>query len=274
MSDPVLLLHGQPGSALDWQAVVSALGGRLRALAIDRPGWDGQSLPHDLAGNAQAAVKALDAAGAARAIVVGHSLGAAVAAWMAAEYPDRVQALVLAAPSASCASLNRLDELLATPFLGSALSTGVFAGIGLTLRLAAARRWIAERLGVPDGYLHTYARTLLNPLTWHSFVVEQRMLVRDLPLLEERLGRISAPTTIVIGSADRIVTPSSARELSDRIPGARLVALAGATHLLLQERPAEVADLIVSAASGDVPPRAVVEAPRVAQDSPGSGSGS
>jgi pimeloyl-ACP methyl ester carboxylesterase len=277
MPDPVLLLHGQPGSAFEWEAVVSALGGRLPALAVDRPGWDGSSPPLDLPGNARAAVDALDAAGAERAIVAGHSLGGAIAAWVAAEYPERVRGLVLAAPSASCGSLNRLDELLATPFLGSTLSTGVFTGIGLTLQLPRARRRIADRLRIPDGYLRRYARTLLNPLTWHSFSVEQRMLVRDLPQLEERLGAISAPTTIVIGTADRIVTPSSARELAGRIPGARLVPLDGATHLLLQERPREVADVIVAAAALDDVSRAApgeVPGAGVAQDSPGSGSGS
>jgi pimeloyl-ACP methyl ester carboxylesterase len=103
------------------------------------------------------------------------------------------------------------------------------------------------------------------------------MLVRDLPQLEERLGAISAPTAIVIGTADRIVTPSSARELAGRIPGARLVPLDGATHLLLQERPREVADVIVAAAALDDVSRAApgeVPGAGVAQDSPGSGSGS
>lgn len=257
-SPSVLLLHGQPGSAQDWAPLESALAGRVRTIAIDRPGWDGRSPPEDLAGNVRAAVAALDAAGAERAIVVGHSLGGAIAAWLAAEHPDRVNGLVLAAPSASRGSLNRLDELLATPIIGSALTTGAFAGIGLTLELGPVRRRVTARLELPDGYLRRYTRTLLNPLTWHSFVVEQRMLVRDLPALEERLGAISAPTTIAIGTADRIVAPASARELAQRIPGAKLVQLKRASHLLAQQRPAELAELIV-------------EAVAAGQDSPGSG---
>jgi pimeloyl-ACP methyl ester carboxylesterase len=84
------------------------------------------------------------------------------------------------------------------------------------------------------------------------------MLVRDLPALEERLGAISAPTTIAIGTADRIVAPASARELAQRIPGAKLVQLKRASHLLAQQRPAELAELIV-------------EAVAAGQDSPGSG---
>jgi pimeloyl-ACP methyl ester carboxylesterase len=255
-SNPVLLLHGQPGSARDWDPVRAAIGNRARSLAVNRPGWDGESRPLDLAGNAAAAVRALDAAGADRATVVGHSLGGAVAAWLAAEHPDRVAALVLAAPSANCDSLNRLDEILAAPFLGSVLTTSVFTGLGLALRLQTVRHNLTRRFALPDAYLRSYGRTLINPPTWHSFLVEQRMLMRDLPALEARLSAISARTTIVAGSADRVVSRSSIRRLATQIPGARLIELKRASHLLLQERPGELADLIVHAE---------------AQDSPGSG---
>ncbi len=74
------------------------------------------------------------------------------------------------------------------------------------------------------------------------------MLVRDLPALEERLSTISAPTTIVVGTADRIVSPSSVHQLATQIPHAELIALDQASHLLLQERPSEVAELVVAAA--------------------------
>ncbi len=266
--DPVLLLHGQPGSASDWDLVRSRIDGRVQAVAYNRPGWDGRSAPVDLAGNARAAVARLDRERITRALVVGHSLGAAVAARLAVDHPGRVSGLVLAAPSATRASLNRLDELLATPILGAALATGGFAVLGMALHTGAVRRRLTARLGLPESYLRLYGRALLNPLTWHSFVFEQRMLVRELPVLETHLSRISVPTTIVIGQTDRIVTPSSARRLTELIPGAELVQLEDATHLLVQERPAELADLIVRAAGGrataDDPP-----APR-GQDSPGA----
>ena len=90
-----------------------------------------------------------------------------------------------------------------------------------------------------------YGRTLLSPATWSAFAAEQRMLMRDLAGLQGRLGQIRAPTTIVVGTADRIVTPASARQLADQIAGAQLVALERASHLLLQERPSEVAELML-----------------------------
>jgi 3-oxoadipate enol-lactonase len=247
ITDQVLLLHGQPGNAHDWDPVQAEVGDRARMIAIDRPGWNGHGSPRNLAGNAEAAVAALDAAGVERATVVGHSLGGAVAAWLAAEHPERVAALVLAAPSANRASLNRLDQLLAAPVLGPLLGASTLGGVGLALATQPLRRRIGAQLGLEDTYLRRYARMLLTPVTWTSFALEQRMLLRDLPALEPRLEAISAPTTVVVGTADRIVSPTSAGQLAQRIPGAKLVQLEGAAHLLLQERPRELAEIILAA---------------------------
>jgi pimeloyl-ACP methyl ester carboxylesterase len=246
-ADPVLLLHGQPGSARDWRRLVDALDGRAHSVAIDRPGWDRRTGPADLAGNAAAAARALDGAGIERATVVGHSFGAAVAAWLAATQPQRVAALVLVAPAANADSLVPLDRLLATPLVGDVLSVAALAGAGLALANGPLRRRVAGALGVDSAYLRSTARRLMGPATWRAFTAEQRTLVRELPALERRLWAISAPTTIVAGVADRIVPLSSARRLGDQIPRARVVEIAGADHLLPQHRAAELAELVLAA---------------------------
>jgi pimeloyl-ACP methyl ester carboxylesterase len=64
-------------------------------------------------------------------------------------------------------------------------------------------------------------------------------------MLESRLDAIAAPTAIVIGTADRIVPVHSAQRLAGQVPGARLIELTGATHLLPQQRPELLADLIL-----------------------------
>lgn len=249
MGEPfVLLLHGQPGSADDWKRVRRAIAGRARLIAIDRPGWNGTGSARDLAGNAQFALAALDAEGASRAVIVGHSLGSAVAAWLAAEHPERVAALVLAAPSANRASLSRLDLLLAAPLSGPATAAAGLSVSGMALEIGALRNRIAARLGLEQRYLRETGGMLLRPHTWRTFTSEQRMLIRELPALERRLAAITAPTMVVTGSADRIVSPASARQLAAQIPDARLVELVGATHLLPQQRPAELAEIILRAA--------------------------
>ena len=253
--DSVLLLHGQPGGARDWGRVISALGPEVQTLAIDRPGWRLGSAPTDLAGNAAAALQALDAMGVSRAVVVGHSLGGAVAAWLAAEHPDRVSQLVLAAAAANRASLVPLDYWLARPLAGELIGAPVMAGAGVALAAGAVRRRLATLLDLEERYLEATARGLRSPAAWRAFAADQRMLVRDLPALERRLGAIRVPTTVVNGSADRVVPVASARALQASIPGSRLILLPDAGHLITQRQADALARIIRSALSGHAPAR-------------------
>jgi pimeloyl-ACP methyl ester carboxylesterase len=245
-AEAVLFLHGQPGSAHDWDRVVKALGPTLESIAIDRPGWDGERPPSDLAGNAIAAIEALDARGVGRAMVVGHSLGAAVAAKLAIEHPARVARLVLVSPAVNAAALSWVDSLLAAPIAGSLASVTALSGAGLALAAPPLRRRIADLLGLDESYLDKSSRRLLTPAAWRAFVSEQRMLVRELPGLEHRLAEITAPTTVVCGRDDRVVPPEAARAVTAQIDGAELVLLDRAGHLLPQRQAARLATLIAN----------------------------
>jgi pimeloyl-ACP methyl ester carboxylesterase len=245
----VLLLHGQPGSAGDWDRVLAAIGSRADAVAIDRPGWDGKSRAADLAGNCRAALGALDDRGLARAIVVGHSFGGAVGAWLAVHHPDRVQGLVLVAPAANLASLYGVDRWLAAPVVGYLASAAALSGVGAALTAAPLRRRIARGLGIDDRYLSAAGRRLLTPAAWRAFTLEQRSLIRDLPVLDERLGEITAPTTVIAGSDDHVIPPGSLGQLQRQIPGSDLHVMEHAGHLMHLQNAARLADVVVAAAA-------------------------
>jgi pimeloyl-ACP methyl ester carboxylesterase len=85
---------------------------------------------------------------------------------------------------------------------------------------------------------------------WRSYVIEQRALVEELPTLAAGLGQIRAPTAVLVGEADRIVTPSTGEGLAAGIPGARLRRLPGVGHLLPQERPDAVAAAVAALGDG------------------------
>jgi pimeloyl-ACP methyl ester carboxylesterase len=94
---PVLLLHGLASQRRFWNLVARDLAGRP-VCALDQRGHGDSDKPdegYDLATVASDAATALDALGWSRAVVVGHSWGAAVAATLAAEHPERVLAAVL-----------------------------------------------------------------------------------------------------------------------------------------------------------------------------------
>jgi pimeloyl-ACP methyl ester carboxylesterase len=247
-NDPVLLLHGQPGAAADWERLRASIGNGVRTIAIDRPGWDGRSAATDLGGNASAAIAALDRAGVDRATVVGHSLGAAVAAWLACAEPDRVGRLVLVSPAANVDSLTRFDYLLGAPVLGPLAGAVAMATGGLVLANGSLRRAIGRAIALDDRYLADAARILRAPAAWRAFASEQRTLIRQLPLLEHRLGQLSAPTTIVAGTADRVVPIGAARRLATQVPGAELVEIEAAGHLVHLRHTDELAQVIAGAA--------------------------
>jgi pimeloyl-ACP methyl ester carboxylesterase len=243
----VLLLHGQPGSHRDWGGVIAALGDRARPISIDRPGWAGDTRPADLYGNAAAAIAALDGLAVRRAVLAGHSFGAAIAALVAVLHPERVAALVLASPAANAASLDAVDRLLGAPLVGPVTSAATMAGLGLTLALAPTGGVVARRLGLDRRYVMSGGRSLLSPRSWRAFLVEQRALLAQLPELERRLTELAVPTTVVSGAADRIVPLAAATALAAQIPGARLQTLPGAGHLLPQQHAERLADAIAAA---------------------------
>jgi pimeloyl-ACP methyl ester carboxylesterase len=70
--------------------------------------------------------------------------------------------------------------------------------------------------------------------------------VPAVPWLAERLGTIQCPVTVIWGDRDPYVPFDSARELADRIPCARLIRVRGADHYVVEERPREVTDALVS----------------------------
>jgi lipase len=98
--DVVLAVHGVTASHLAWRAVARELGAQARVclLAPDLRGR-GRSAdlpgPYGIAAHVADLVAVLDDAGAARAVLVGHSMGAYVVARMAAEHPGRASAVVL-----------------------------------------------------------------------------------------------------------------------------------------------------------------------------------
>ena len=242
----VLLLHGQPGGARDFAPLVMALGDDVDAIAIDRPGWDGHSPPRNLADNAAAALDILDARGTEQALVVGHSLGAAVAARLAVSEPERVAGLVLAAPAANRAALEPFDRWLGLTGLGRLATAAALTGLGLTLRVGPARRHVAQRTGLQDAYLKSSGQDLITPWAHRAFFSEQRTMLRELGSLQDSLHAIQTPTWIVCGSEDRIVSSVASRILAEQIPGAELVVLRGAGHLLPQRHAPALAEMIAA----------------------------
>jgi len=243
----VVLLHGQPGSARDWDLVVPHLSGRACVLALDRPGYDGVSEPGGIEHSARATVARMDADGIERATIAGLSFGGGVAAWIAANNPERVSALVLISAAANRAALHPVDRLLAAPVAGGLTSGVLVSGGALALSSRRLRQHVAKRQAVPADFLHATAKRLRPGAVRRAFLVEQRAMLRELPILEGLLAMITVPTTIVVGTADTVVGAKAGRLLATQIPGANLVEIEGGRHALTATHGPRIAQLILDA---------------------------
>ncbi len=247
---PAVLLHGQPGNAGDWEPVTIRLRERMRVIAPDRPGYGrtgGRAA--GFRDNAAAVIALLDRLGIESAVVAGHSWATGVALAAAIRFPERVQALVLAAPVVPGIPAGPADRVLAHPLVGAPVTWLGFKVAGLGLALPPVRRLARTTVpALPPDQVATTAAQWRADGAWRSFYAEQRALVDELPSLAPDLGSVDKRTTILYGTRDWISTPAHARRLARALPNAQLVSADRAGHMLPQQRPELMAEAIAQAA--------------------------
>jgi pimeloyl-ACP methyl ester carboxylesterase len=248
---PVILLHGQPGNAGDWQPVTERLRERLRVIAPDRPGYGRTGgRAGGFRDNAAAVGALLDRLGIESAVLAAHSWATGAALAAAIEFPERVRSLVLASPVAPGVPLGRVDRALAHPRVGPAAARLGFGAVGLGLTLRPARR--LARRAVPELEPSQVAGTAAQwrgDGVWKSFYREQRALITELPSLAAELPSLNKRAVVLYGTRDRITPPAHALKLADVLPHAQLVPAERAGHMLPQQRPELIAEAIVGAAA-------------------------
>lgn len=242
----VTLLHGQPGSAVDWHAVGPLLYEAFDVVTPDRPGYGrtgGRAV--GFAANAAAVVDLLDELGIERSVVVGHSWGGGVALAMAQHHARRVSGLVLVSSVGPGEYFGWADRLLAAPVLGESVAAATIGAAGRVLGNQRVQSWSERYLPQPAreavGVLTAMTGARTGTTAWRSFVVEQRALLDELESLGPGLATIDAPTAVVHGSADHVVPPAVARNLAASIPGATRITVTGAGHMLPHDHAPDVA---------------------------------
>lgn len=242
----VVLSHCWTGSRGTWEPVAARLvaAGR-RVVLYDQRGHGASTMGPDAPtveqlGEDLAAV--LEAVDARDAVLAGHSMGGMTLQALAVHRPDvvaeRVRALVLAgtagfgvaagiaaAPALFVTGNQRIERLMAGR-LGPALSRGTVGRRPRQAHLVATR----------DAFL-----SLPTDVRRQFLIALQAMDFRA------GLSGIAVPTTVVVGSRDLLTPPRLGRALAAAIPGARLVEVPGAGHMLPFEEPDRLAELILSA---------------------------
>lgn len=235
-STPVLLLHGTTMSRTAWDMVRAAVpaDADVTWVMVEFPGSGESSMPtgalsvEALADQAAAVMAHL---GHARYHVAGYSLGAAVAATVAARHAERVASVVLLCGWAAADARMR--------FTFDLWKRLIDAGPELFMRYAVADGYTAEAVAGLEPMLDAVVAMGAGAVAPGSHAHLDLDIALDITSL---LGDINAPTLVIGAEHDRWVDVRHSRALAAAIPGARLEVLP-AGHLVIQELAADVARL-------------------------------
>jgi pimeloyl-ACP methyl ester carboxylesterase len=224
--DPLVLIHAGIADARMWLPQADRFAGERRVVRPDLRGFGGTAHSRDAYRHAADLADLFDDLEVSPAVVVGASMGGAVAIDLALERPDLVRGLVLVGSTydgfrfldrdlldrwsvlTDIYEAGRLDE-------AAVVETGIWLGPGTS----------------PDT---TRAVVEMVRLSYDHGEIEEREID---PPASERLGELEMPTLIVLGAEDRPDIHRSADELVNSIPHARMVTMPGATHLPSLEQP-------------------------------------
>ena len=223
---PLLLLAGQANNHRWWDGArgdFEAAG--YQTITLDWRGVGDSDKPDEVYSTrafAADAVAVLDELGIARAHVYGTSMGGRVAQWVAADFPDRVAALVLGCTSPGGPhAVERAKDVRRT--LAQADQ-------------AAARRYLLELMYTPQ-WLSTHQGPyhVLGDPGMPGYARARHLSASAKHDAWDALPAIGAPTLVVHGTDDVFNPAANAPLIAERVPGARMVLIEGARHAYFDE---------------------------------------
>jgi pimeloyl-ACP methyl ester carboxylesterase len=243
---PLLLVHGTGGYADLWSPVLDGLAHSYRVIAYDRRGFarSSSAAGEKLADHARDAAELLTALGASPATVVGWSGGGVIALDLAASYPDRVAALVLAEPAV---------HLFTHPTRG-ALAMALRSGFQRYVRRDATSaaltmyRWAS-------GYKTGGNRFDAFPVAWREQMLahatatlrEMDQMMRPYPS-RSAIRSIACPVTVIEGDLSDAAFPAADAFVMRLLSQARMVPLPGAAHMLHVDQPDRWVEAVATSA--------------------------
>jgi pimeloyl-ACP methyl ester carboxylesterase len=237
--DPLVLLHGLLDSSEGW----SGLAGRTRrpCIALDLPGFGGSDLPaeHTIGAYADAIAFALEQLGVQNATLVGHSLGGAVAAEVAAR-ADCIDSLLLLAPAGF--GRIRVAEAFALPVIADIATLALPLALVNPLVVTGAYATFVAHGHLPERHLLAQLRRRARsaPLGVRAAVVAMAAAGRE----ERQRLPFDGPVAALWGTNDALVPVSHADGVRAALPQAEIEFWPGMGHHPQRERVAELAAFI------------------------------
>jgi pimeloyl-ACP methyl ester carboxylesterase len=247
---PVVFLHGLGASIYAWRKNLAAVeSAGFRVIAFDNRGSGSSDKPPSGYGNADYArllVAFMDSLGIADAVLVGHSMGGAIAAEVALANPTRVRGLVLIDAAGLGVRLPKMLRILRSPLILP------FAGLrgrwitSLILKSTYADPGRVQRSDVDQYYA---------PVAEGEFGRALRGVLREFRFdaLRGRLQGLDIPTLVLWGEEDRWIPPVVGMELAGQLPRSAFVPVPDAGHSAQEEAPDAVNRSLIAFLKQGVP---------------------
>jgi pimeloyl-ACP methyl ester carboxylesterase len=222
-----LVLHGG-GGPQTVAPIVRHLSSSFHILAPTHPGWNGTSLPDDIASVSAHATAYLDLlldTDSTNVTLIGSSIGG----WIALE-----MAVQAAADDTYAGVIGAVVDIDGVGVVVDGEPIADF--FALDARGLAEVAWHDPDRGYLDPAGFTDQQRLIQQSNARTMAVLAGRDMND-PSLLARLRAIDVPTLVVFGASDRVVTPAYGRVVSDAIPGAEFVEVPAAGHLPHLENP-------------------------------------
>jgi pimeloyl-ACP methyl ester carboxylesterase len=236
---PVVLLHGASSTAQDFvfSPLFEDLAQRYRVIAPDRPGHGYSArIPQGRYPSAQAdhLHALLTHLGVEKPVLVGYSWSGALATAYALRYPENTGGLVIinGATHPWPTPHSPTDIVGSLPVAGHVMSWTITMPLGRSLLEDGIKR-VFEPSPVPAWYANVPADMLLRPHQFRANAEDIIGLRHEVEQHQHDYGRITAPTQILVGDEDKVVSPKIHAEALHRVvAGSRLVRVTGAGHPL------------------------------------------
>ena len=234
---PVMFLHGAGGLLAD-NPFLDRLAQRYHVFAPEWPGYGestGDELLEDMLDFALHGWDLVDALGLRRPHLIGHSMGGMIAAEMACLAPRDLDKLVLVGAAGLWLDDRPIPDIFA--MLPHEIAEALFLDPARGAALLTGGADLTDIEALKDFYLVTQRR--LSMAGKILFPIPNRRL-------SKRLYRLTAPTLVLWGAGDRLIVPDYAAQWKALIPGARVVTIEGAGHMLPWEQPEAFVDAVVT----------------------------
>lgn len=241
---PLILLHGFGASLYSWRHLLPPLvSAGYRVIAFDNRGFGFSDKPragYDNAAYERLLVALMDSLRVPQAVLVGHSMGGAIALETAVRDPGRVRGLVLLGSAGLGVRSPLALSVVRWPLIGPILS-GVR---GRAATAAVLRSTYGDPSRVTQADIDQYYAPVPEPGYPRAF----RMVLRRFRFdaLTGRLGGVAAPALLIWGGRDRWIPAAIGKDMASQMPRAAYVVLPDAGHAVNEEAAAGVLPLVLS----------------------------